>query len=126
MLVALAILVAAVAVLVLSSLYYILMPSLPTSQGAARPSRPRPWQVLTELVRSALVAGLVAGLMTVAGWSGAGAGVLLGLSLTIIPIVLLSGSVIWDHVPIRIAALHTGDWLIKLPVIGLIIGLFLS
>jgi hypothetical protein len=80
---------------------------------------------VTEVMRSALVAGLVAGLMTVAGWSGAGAGVLVGLSLTIIPIVLLSGSVVWDHVPVRIAALHTGDWLIKLPVIGLIIGLFL-
>jgi len=123
--IAIAVLVAAVATLILSSLYYALAPSLPTSQGASRPSRPKPWQVLTELLRSALVAGLVAGLMTAAGWGGPGAGVLLGLCLTIIPIVLLSGSVIWDGVPVRIAALHTGDWLIKLPVIGLIVGLFL-
>lgn len=123
--IAIGIAAAAIAVLVLSSLYYSLAPNLRTAGGAERESRPRPWKIGTELVRSALIAGLVAGLMSVAGWSGPGQGVLLGLALTVIPIVLLSGSVIWEGVPIRVGILHTGDWLIKLPVIGLIVGVFL-
>jgi len=36
--------------------------------------------------------------------------------------VLLSGSVMWDKVPWRIAATHGGDWLLKLLVIGAVVG----
>lgn len=121
--VAIGIIVAAIAALVLSSIYYSVAPKL-TASGEARPSRPRPWKVILELVRSALVSGLVAGILIVAGWGGPAAGVLLGLALTVIPIVLLSGSVTWEGVPWRVALLHTGDWVIKLAAIGLIVGFF--
>lgn len=117
--------VATIAAFVLSSVYYALAPKLPTAQGTVRATRPRPWQVLTELVRSALIAGLVAGLLVAAGWSGPAAGALLGLALTIVPLVLLSGSVIWEGVPVKVGLLHSVDWLLKLPVIGLIVGLFI-
>jgi hypothetical protein len=120
----LAIAVATVAAFILSSVYYALAPKLPTAQGTVRETRPRPRQVVTELVRSALVAGLVAGLLITAGWSGALAGVLFGLALATIPVVLLSGSVIWEGVPVKVGLLHTVDWLLKLPLIGLVVGLF--
>jgi hypothetical protein len=40
------------------------------------------------------------------------------------PFVLLTGSVLWDKVDWRLAAIHGGDWFLKLLVISLIIGLF--
>ncbi len=38
------------------------------------------------------------------------------------PVVLLSGSVLWEDVPARLAAIHAGDWLIKLLLIGAILA----
>lgn len=37
------------------------------------------------------------------------------------PVVLLTGAVIWDNVPWKVAAIHAGDWLVKLVVIPIII-----
>lgn len=41
------------------------------------------------------------------------------------PFVLLSGSVIWDRVPPVTAGLHAGDWLLRLVVTSVIVGLWL-
>jgi hypothetical protein len=41
------------------------------------------------------------------------------------PLVLLTGSMIWDRVPTVTALLHAGDWLLKLLVISVIVGLCL-
>ena len=30
------------------------------------------------------------------------------------PVTLLAGAVIWDNVPLGLAAIHAGDWLVKL------------
>ena len=76
------------------------------------------------MVRNSAVAALVAGLLAAADWNGLGDGVLLGVSLWVVPVVLLAGSVFHEGVPVRRAALHGGDWLIKLVVIGAIVGLF--
>ncbi len=55
-----------------------------------------------------------------------GSTVLLGLALWVgFPLVLLSGSIIWDKVPPITALLHAGDWLLKLVVISAIVGLWL-
>jgi hypothetical protein len=119
--------IAAVAAFILSSVYYIVAPKAPPAsaeRGTARDERPKPWQILLELVRSAIVAGLLAGLMIAAGWSGAWVGALLGLSLFALPLVLLAGSVQWEKVPVSTAVLHAGDWLLKLVLIGVIVGLF--
>ena len=37
------------------------------------------------------------------------------------PLILLTGSVLWDNVPWKVAAIHAGDWLVKLLVIPLIV-----
>ncbi len=121
---ALSVLLATVAAVALSATYYALAPApAPTTGGAPGPSPSAPVQAVTELVRSGAVAALVAGLMSAAGWAGAGQGLLLGLSLWTLPVVLLLGSVVHEGTPSRAAALHAGDWLLKLLVVGLLVGL---
>jgi len=39
------------------------------------------------------------------------------------PAVLLTGSMQWERVPPVTAAMHAGDWLLKLVLIGVIVGL---
>jgi hypothetical protein len=92
--------------------------------AATSSDRPRWWQIVVEILRSALVASLLAGLMVTAGWSGPWAGLVLGLALTVLPVVLLAGSVLWERVPIRSATAHVADWVIKLAAVGAFVGAF--
>jgi hypothetical protein len=39
------------------------------------------------------------------------------------PVVLLTGSVMWEKVAPVTAAMHSGDWLLKLALIAVAIGL---
>ena len=117
--------IATIAAFLISSVFYALVPPTPgTGASEAGSRRPRSWQLAVEIVRSLLVASLVAGLLTVAGWDRAVDGLLLGLSLTVLPIVLLAGSVLWEGVPARTAATHALDWIVKLVAIGAIVGAF--
>lgn len=105
----------------ISGAYYALAP-LPESGDARQPAPPAWVQGITELLRSALVAGLVTGLISLAGWSTLAQGALLGLSLWVIPVVLLAGAVIHEGTPWRSAVIHSGDWLAKLVAIGALVG----
>jgi hypothetical protein len=120
--IALGVAAAAVVAFLVSFAYYALMPS--SDGDAGGDDRPKAWQIGVELVRSLLIASLIAGILSAAEWHGPGAGALLGLSLWILPFVLLAGSVLWEGVAARTAALHAGDWLIKLPAVGAIVGFF--
>jgi hypothetical protein len=117
-----AIAVSVVSVFVLSSVYYGV-----AGHGAgdeAGGGRPAPWQVVLELCRSALVAVALAGLVDRMDL-GLGGALVLGLvAWTAFPFVLLSGSVMWDRVPLRTAATHAGDWFLKLLVITAIVGVW--
>lgn len=102
----------------------------PVSALTARTSTPRPGipvavQMLSVVLRSLLAAGLVAGLMAAAGWHGAGAGALLGLALSVLPLTLLSGGVIHENTAVSAAGVHLLDWVVKLVLTGAIVGLFL-
>jgi len=81
--------------------------------------------MLVELVRSFVVAYVLAvlfGLVGVAGFIGAvGLGLLMWVGF---PVVLLVGSVIWDKVPLKLAAIHAGDWLVKILLVTMIVGLW--
>lgn len=113
----LAVAVAVVSAFVVSSVYYSV-----AGHEAGDGSRPAPWQILAELGRSALVTILLAVLVVRMDLGFAGA-VLLGLAAWAgFPFVLLSGSVMWDRVAVRVAATHAGDWLLKLLVITAIVG----
>ncbi len=123
----LAVVVAAVAAFVVSSVWYGVLGSqlARLNDAYADSARPPAWKVIMELVRSLVVAAVLAGLAVevgIAGWAGA---VVLGLALWIgFPVVLLIGSVIHENVPWKLAAIHAGDWLVKLVVIAVIVGVW--
>jgi Protein of unknown function (DUF1761) len=128
--VAISIVVATVSVFVLSSLWYmVLTPVEVRLLGAAAPDRggrPSPAKATLELLRSAIVAAVIAGIARLGHVHGVGPTVVLGLVLWVgFPLVLLSGSVIWDRVSPVTAALHAGDWLLKIIVISIIVGIWL-
>ena len=124
----LALLASVVAAFVLSMLWYILLGSQTTAARGAdaaanAEATPPPWKIVVELVRSAVVATVLAGLATllrIDDWSGA---LVLGLSMWVgFPLVLLAGSVIWERVPWKLAAIHAGDWLVKLLLVSAVVA----
>jgi uncharacterized protein DUF1761 len=38
------------------------------------------------------------------------------------PVILLAGSVMWENVPWKLAAIHAGDWLFKLLLMVIILS----
>jgi hypothetical protein len=81
--------------------------------------------ILGELVRSnvvALVIERLSGFAGVADWKDAAS---FGLWLWIgFPATLLTGSVMWDNVAWQLASIHAGDWLVKILVIAIILGVW--
>ena len=73
-----------------------------------------------EFARCFILAYVVAGIVTHGEPNVFGAAHI-GLILWVgFPVILLTGSVIWDNVPWKVAAIHAGDWLVKLLVISII------
>ncbi len=72
-------------------------------------------KVLAEFVRGFVVAYVLArfvALLGVVDWKGA---LQLGIWVWIgFPVMLLAGSVSWQNVPWMVAAIHAGDWLVKM------------
>lgn len=123
-----AVAVAVFAAFVVSTAWYtVLAAQYAAVSEAARAAdgAPPPWKVGIELLRSLAVALVLAGLaaeIDVTSWAGA-----LGLGLATwigFPAVLLAGSVLWENVPWRAAAIHAGDWLIKLLLLSCIVSLW--
>lgn len=119
--------VAAVAAFILSSVYYIV--TAPIEQRALGDrvvdrGRPAPWKIVTELLRTAVVGGAFAWIAAQAGMLSLPGSLLLALVLWVaFPLVLLTGSIIWERVPWQTAAIHAGDWLLKLLLVALVLGL---
>jgi Protein of unknown function (DUF1761) len=82
-----------------------------------------PWAVAGEIARDFVLTYVVARLvarLSEANWKSATG---LGLWLWIgFPLMLLSGSVMWQGVSWKVAAIHAGDWLAKLLLITAIVG----
>jgi hypothetical protein len=75
-----------------------------------------------ELVRSATVATAVAVLAERTGSRRSRDGTRLALGLwAAFPAVLLTGSVVHERVPWQQAAIHGGDWLVKLLLVGSVV-----
>jgi Protein of unknown function (DUF1761) len=126
----LAIFTAAVVVFVVSTVWYMvfaaargsLTPSVNATQASARPPL---WKVMLEIIRSFVLASVLAGLANRLGIRDVWGAMSLGLVMWIgFPIILLSGSVIWDNIPWKVAAIHAGDWLLKLVILSIIVGLW--
>ena len=118
---------AALAAFVVSSVYYPLVtPVERRVLGAAAldRGRPGPAKVVTELARTAVVAAVFAWIADRTGDLALGDSVVLGLVLWAgFPVVLLTGSVLWEKTPPVTAALHAGDWLLKLLLIAVLLGI---
>jgi hypothetical protein len=77
-----------------------------------------------EVLRGLALAVVVLGLAAATGTDSGGGGLLLGLALWVgFPLVLWTGAVVHEGTPVRPAALHGGDWLLKLLALGLLAGL---
>jgi hypothetical protein len=126
----LAVITAAVAAFIVSSVWYVVFSLAPTQPGSTSPDATSemnipPWKMLAEFGRSLIVAFVLARfivLLDVSNWLDAvqfGAWVWLGF-----PTMILLGSVLWENVPWKTAVTHIGDWLVKLLVMALILGLW--
>jgi hypothetical protein len=122
---ALPIAVASALAFVLSSTYYTLTArQLAAARGsaAAVEERTPPGKVALELVRSAVLATVVAGLAGAADLHTWSAGLALGAALWVgFPLVLWSGAVLWEGTSPRLAVLHGFDWLAKLLLVAAVV-----
>lgn len=123
---ALGIAIATVVSFVASAVLYSIpsVAALVTRTSTPRPGIPMPVQMASVLLRSLLASGLVGGLMLAAEWHGPLAGGLLGLSLVVMPLILLMGGVVHENTSPSAAGIHLIDWILKLGIIGIIVGLF--
>ncbi len=84
-----------------------------------------PWVVAAELGRCVVLALVVAGLAAQGEIDEPGGGLALGLALWIgFPLVLWTGAVLHENTPWRPAAIHAGDWLLKLLVVGVLVSVW--
>jgi hypothetical protein len=111
---------AAVAAFLLSGAYYLLVGGrLAELAPAYAHPRPAALTAAVELARNVVLAlvmtWLTAGL-------GIGAALLTALALWVaFPVVLLAGAVFHERVPVALAAIHAGDWLVKLLAIAALV-----
>jgi Protein of unknown function (DUF1761) len=120
----LAVLVATLAVFVLGATYYAVFGArlAEVSDAAAAGERPPPRKLVVELLRGVILSVVVAGVASqgeIDEWAG---GLLLGVALWIgFPVVLWIGAIIHENTPWRLAAIHAGDWLVKLLAVVVIV-----
>ena len=126
-----AILLSAVAAFVSSWAWYSALaePMLrlhPLSQGTpAAMMRPSAWKMGAEVVRSLILASVLARLVRALGVSsGTGAAGLAVLLWIGFPFVLWTGAIMWENVPLELAAIHAGDWLLKLVLVTVIVAVW--
>lgn len=88
----------------------------------AQGGRPPSWVAPVELARSATVATAVAVLAQRTGTRRLAGALRLATGLWVaFPAVLLTGSVVHEKVPWKLAAIHGGDWLLKLALISAVV-----
>jgi hypothetical protein len=125
----LAVVVAAVAAFAASSVWYTgfgnAMMELRGIDPATAPVMATPaWTMLFVVVQSLVVAFMLAYFVVHLGiidWKGA---VRLGALVWVFPAMILLGSVVHENVPLMLAAIHAGDWLVKLLLMTVILGVW--
>lgn len=126
-----AVIVSAIVVFFASTIWYItfshqrsqLSTAVKESADKDNTIRPQPIKMLVEIFRSIILAWVIAYLFQKIGVASIGDAIKYGLLLWVgFPLILLTGSIMWENVPWKLAAIHSGDWLIKLLIISTIIG----
>ena len=119
----LAILVAAIVTFVIGFTYYSVFAAelAEVSDAGAAGEQPPAWKMAVEFSRGLILATVVA--LGLAGRDrgvdrrpAAGPG-----SVDRVPVRALDGAMIWENTPWKLAAVHAGDWLVKLLAVGVIV-----
>jgi hypothetical protein len=124
-----AVVVAALAAFVMSSLYYspLLLGNVWRAVDPGPMAGPIPsiGKVLGEIVRTFVITFVVARLISLLGgsdWKGA---VRLALWLWFgFSAMMWVGAIMWEKTPWQVAAIHSGDWLLKTLLIAVILGVW--
>ena len=86
--------------------------------GATASPQPSPAKALLELLRTFVLGYVIARLMIRLNVMSLKDALEFGFWLWVgFPVILLTGSILWQNVPWPLAAIHSGDWLIKLLLI---------
>ena len=122
-----AVIVAAVVAFVGSSVWYVVfgneLAKVSPVFAELQAQKPAAWRMLAVFAGSLVLSFVVAYVISLKAdvtWLGAvGIGCLLWLGLSAVQWV---SSMVWEKVPLTMAAIHAGDWLMKLVVISAIVG----
>jgi hypothetical protein len=123
----LAIVVAGVAAVVMSVVWYTLFAGPMAELGNAGSAGSGTSQMLAMLfvvAQSLVVASMVAYFASRLGITGPVGAVGFGVLIWIFPAAILLGSVVHEGVPLTLASIHAGDWLAKLVLISAIVGVW--
>lgn len=121
-----AVVAAAVAAFVASSVWYTVFGNAMMELRGIDPAdmATPAWTMLFVIVQSLVVAFMLAYFVVHLGivdWRGA---VRLGALVWVFPAMILLGSVVHENVPLMLAAIHAGDWLVKLLLMAIILGVW--
>ncbi len=124
-----AIAAAAVAAFLFSSLYYspLLLGNVwravdPVATAAVRPS---PAKALVEFVRTVVITLVIARIMTLLGSGALKSALELALWLWFgFSAMMWAGAIMWENTPWQIAAIHSGDWLVRTVLISMILAVW--
>ena len=128
----LAVVVASVAAFVASMIWYIalarqwrLLSGVNSGVVDETIRRPDPTKTIGEIARNMVLAIVLDYCLAHVGFVGWFGALELGFLLWIgFPVVLLVGSVMRENYPWKLAAIHAGDWLLKLALMSLVISLW--
>jgi Protein of unknown function (DUF1761) len=120
------IVVAAFAAFVMSSLYYsppLLGNVWRSVEPAAKNITFSPWKLLIEIPRTLGVTFVMARLLTMLGAADVKSAVKLALWLWFgFSALMWVGAVTWEQNPWQVAVIHSGDWLLKIVLIAVILS----
>ncbi|MGW0323884.1 DUF1761 family protein [Nocardia sp. NPDC003183] len=118
--------VAAVVSFVISAVLYATPPiaALVSRTSTPRPGIGMPVQMLFVVLRGLLAAGVLAALLVAGDRHGIAAGAAVGAIVAVLPVTILSGAIVHENVPIPTALVHMTDWVLKLVVSGVVLGMF--
>jgi hypothetical protein len=124
-----AVVVAALAAFLMSSLYYspFLLGNvwIAVDPGSAAGTTPSIGRVLGELCRTLVITFVIARLLALLGGSDWKGVVRLALWLWFgFSGMMWVGAIMWEKIPWQVAAIHSGDWLLKTILIAVIVGVW--
>jgi hypothetical protein len=118
-----ALMVAVVAAFFASFVWYILFAKQMAKQGSASTGKPNPKLIAGEFVKNAVLAVALSYFVNQLGLYTLFSVVHLSLLLWIaFPVLILISSVMYEKMPLKLAAIHAGDWLLKLLLMIAILG----